>query len=263
MLSLDPENGKTTILRSPSGMANGLAIGPDGALLVAAGADFGCRCVMRTDARTGKTTIIAGTYEGLPFNAPNDLVVTSNGTIYFSDTRYFGHEPITQPVFGIYRISPNGKVDLVITDAASPNGLALSPDERTLYVAENDIGTHDIGLDRPARQGGMDILAYSLDDSGMPQNRRVFVASNGARGADGLTTDAAGNVYATIQQPDRQGIYIYAPSGELLATIPTPTMPTNVALAESGTTTYLYVTGGRFLYRIKTLTQLRTTEYRP
>ncbi|MCF8489735.1 MAG: SMP-30/gluconolactonase/LRE family protein [Rhodospirillum sp.] len=254
ILVLDPKSGTVETFRGPSGMTNGLAFAPDGALIAAAGADFGCRCILRTDPGSGKTTILAGTYDGRPFNSPNDLVVTSDGTVYFTDPRYFGHEPLTQPVFGVYRIGTDGAVDLVIKDAARPNGLALSPDQHTLFVAENDIGTSDIRISPPYRQGGMDILAYLLKSDGIPGDRRVFVAMEGARGADGLETDAEGNLYATIQQPDNQGIQVFSPEGKLLALIPTPTMPTNTALAEVDGRTFLYVTGGKFLYRIKVVT---------
>lgn len=253
----DPLTGDVAPWRDPSGMTNGLAFGADGSLYATSGADFGCRCVMRTDAATGQTRIIAGTFEGRSFNAPNDLVVTRDGTVYFTDPRYFGHEPLTQPVFGIYRVDADGSVTRVIVDAARPNGLALSPDERTLYVAENDIGTSEIRVPGPYRQGGMDILAYTLDASGQPGERRVFVALNGSRGADGLETDSDGNLYATIQDPAAQGVHVYSPAGEELAMIPTPTMPTNVALVEAGGHSWLYATGGANLYRIEVLTHRR------
>lgn len=260
ILTHDPVSLDTKVLRSPSGMTNGLAIGPSGALFAASGADYGCRCILRTDPVTGQTAVVAGTYEGRAFNAPNDLVVTNDGTVYFTDPRYFGHEPISQPVFGIYRVVPGGEPERVIVDAARPNGLALSPDERTLYVAENDIGTSDIRVPPPYRQGGMDILSYELDDKGLPGNRQVLVAMDGQRGSDGLETDISGNVYATIQQQEVQGVHVFSPQGERLALIPTPTMPTNVALVESGDKTYLYVTGGSNLYRIEVLTEKRQVQ---
>jgi Gluconolactonase len=257
ILAHDPVTGSVEPWRDPSGMTNGLAFGPDGALYATSGADFGCRCVLRTDPATGQTRIIAGTYEGRPFNAPNDLVVTRGGTVYFTDPRFFGHEPLTQPVFAVYRVDPDGTVTRVIVDAARPNGLALSPDERTLYVAENDIGTSEIQVPGPYRQGGMDLLAYALDESGAPGARRVFVAMGDARGSDGLETDSDGNLYATIQDPSAQGIHVYSPTGDELAMVPTPTMPTNVALVEADGQTWLYATGGANLYRIQVLTHRR------
>ena len=260
ILSHDPATLETRVLRSPSGMTNGLAIGPDGALFAASGADYGCRCVMRTDPETGVTTIVAGTFEGRSFNAPNDLVVTRDGTVYFTDPRYFGHEPLTQPVFGIYRVTPGGTPERVIVDAARPNGLALSPDERRLYVAENDIGSSDIQVAEPYRQGGMDILAYDLDESGLPGPRRVLVDMEGQRGSDGLETDRDGNIYATIQETEVQGVHVFSPDGERLALIPTPTMATNVALVQSDDKTYLYATGGSNLYRIEVLSEKRDAQ---
>ena len=104
----DPTTGKATIFRSPSGMSNGLKFDADGNLLAAEGADYGGRRVTRTDMKTGKSYIIAGLFEGKPFNAPNDITIDEKGRIYFSDPRYLGHEPIDQPVQAVYRIDPDG-----------------------------------------------------------------------------------------------------------------------------------------------------------
>ena len=91
--------------------------------------------------RTGKSDIIAGLYEGKPFNSPNDLTIDEQGRIYFTDPRYVGHEPVEQPVMGVYRIDTDGSVHLVIADSGKPNGIAVSPDQKTLYVGSNDSGS--------------------------------------------------------------------------------------------------------------------------
>jgi gluconolactonase len=104
----DPATGKTTIFRSPSGMSNGIKFDAAGNMIVAEGADFGGRRVTRTDMKTGKSYVIAGLFEGRPFNSPNDITIDEKGRIYFSDPRYLGHEPIDQPVVGVYRIDPDG-----------------------------------------------------------------------------------------------------------------------------------------------------------
>src|SRR5687768_9965016 len=128
---LDPKTGKASIFRSPSGMSNGLKFDADGNLVACEGADHGGRRVTRTDMKTGKSYIVAALFEGRPFNAPNDLTIDDQGRIYFSDPRYLGHEPIDQPVQAVYRIDPDVSVHRIITDAGKPNGVAISPDQKT------------------------------------------------------------------------------------------------------------------------------------
>src|SRR5437870_4829362 len=141
----DPKTKKATIFRSPSGMSNGIKFDAAGNMIVAEGADFGGRRVIRTDMKTGKSYIIAGLFEGRPFNSPNDIAIDEKGRIYFSDPRYLGHEPIDQPVQAVYRIDQGGSIHRIITDAGKPNGVAISPDQKTLYVVSNDNGSFGIG----------------------------------------------------------------------------------------------------------------------
>src|SRR5437868_864530 len=159
----DPKTGKAEIFRSPSGMSNGLKFDADGNLLAAEGADFGGRRVTRTDMKTGKSYIIADLFEGKPLNSPNDIAIDEKGRIYFSDPRYLGHEPIDQPVQAVYRIDPDGSIHRVITDAGKPNGVCISPDQKTLYVVSNDNGSWGIGRlpkDAPLHKGRMALIAY-------------------------------------------------------------------------------------------------------
>ena len=123
----DPTTGKTTIFRSPSGMSNGIKFDARGDMLVAEGADYGGRRVTRTDMKTGKSFIIAGMFEGRPFNSPNDITIDERGRIYFSDPRYLGHEPIDQPVMAVYRRDVDGSIHRIITDAGKPNGVYRPP----------------------------------------------------------------------------------------------------------------------------------------
>ncbi len=90
----NPKTKKTTIFRSPSGMSNGIKFDAAGNMIICEGADYGGRRVIRTDMKTGKSYIIAGMYEGRPFNSPNDVTIDNKGRLYFSDPRYLGHEPI-------------------------------------------------------------------------------------------------------------------------------------------------------------------------
>src|SRR5829696_7575085 len=170
----DPKTGKATVFRSPSGMSNGLKFDADGNLLAAEGADFGGRRVTRTDMKTGKSYIVAGLFQGRPLNSPNDITLDEKGRIYFSDPRYLGHEPIDQPVQAVYRVDTDGSVHRIITDAGKPNGVAVSPDQKTLYVVSNDNGTTGIGrlkstgnkVDEPLLKGRMALLAYDLSAEG-------------------------------------------------------------------------------------------------
>ena len=146
----DPATRRTTIFRSPSGMSNGIEFDAGGNMIVCEGADYGGRRVTRTDLRTGLSWIIAGLYEGRPFNSPNDVTIDEQGRIYFSDPRRLGHEPIDQPVMAVYRIDRDGSIHRIITDAGKPNGVCVSPDQKTLYVVSNDNGA--TGFERLAVQ---------------------------------------------------------------------------------------------------------------
>jgi gluconolactonase len=252
--AFDPESGRSEIVRSPSGMASGIQFDAQGRMVVAGGADFGCRAVVRTDQSTGRSHILAGLYRGRPFNSPNDLVIDRQGRIYFTDPRYFGHEPVEQPVFGVYRIDPDGAISLILADVSKPNGIALSPDQRTLYVVEHDI----LILDRryesvPTRDiGDMRILAYELEN-GEARNQRILVDYRDEKGADGIAVDMEGNIYAAVQSRVRPGVRVYAASGAQIDEIRLPEVPANLALVAWNGRPHLYVTATTGLYRAPTL----------
>ena len=240
----DPETGETKIYRSPSGMSNGLKFDAMGRLIAAEGADFGGRRLTRTDLSTGKAEIIAGLYEGKPFNAPNDISIDEQGRIYFSDPRYLGHEPIYQPVFGVYRIDPDGSIERIITDAGKPNGVCVSPDQQSFYVVSNDNGNTDTFSGVPVHKGRMALLAYDLHADGTATFREVLVDYAPQDGPDGLVADVDGNLYVAVRDVTRPGIVVYSPKGEELAYIPTPEVPTNVAFGHGEDSKVLYVTYG-------------------
>ena len=250
----DPKTGKTAIFRSPSGMSNGLKFDADGNLLAAEGADYGGRRVTRTDMKTGKTYIVAGLFDGKPLNSPNDITLDEKGRIYFSDPRYLGHEPIDQPVQAVYRIDTDGTIHRIITDAGKPNGVAISPDQKTLYVVSNDNGTTGIGrLDEqkePTKKGPMTLMAYDLAADGTAKFRKVLVDYAPQDGPDGLTVDADGNLYVAVRAENRPGICVYSPEGKELAYIATE-VPTNVGFGRGDSASVLYITAGKSLYRIK------------
>jgi gluconolactonase len=249
----DPKTGKTTIFRSPSGMSNGIKFDAAGNMIVAEGADFGGRRVIKTDMKTGKSYIIAGLYEGRPFNSPNDITIDEKGRIYFSDPRYIGHEPVDQPIQAVYRIDPDGSIERIITDAGKPNGVVISPDQKTLYVVSNDNGSWGIGRipkDAPLLKGRMALLAYDLASDGTAKFRKVLVDYAPEDGPDGLVCDTGGNVYAAVRAESRPGIGVYSPAGKEIAFIKTE-MPTNVGFGRGSDANMLYITAGKSLYRVR------------
>ena len=250
----DPATGDTSVFRSPSGMSNGIKFDGHGRMIVAEGADFGGRRVTRTNMKTGKSEIIAGLYDGRPFNAPNDIAIDEKGRIYFSDPRYLGHEPVYQSVMAVYRIDPNGSIHRVVTDAGKPNGVVISPDQSTLYVVSHDNGSM---TDEPfpelltPRKGRMALSAYDLNEAGDAKFREVLVDYTPQNGPDGLTVDAEGNLYVAVRDVTRPGIVIYSPRGEERAYIPTDELPTNVGFGRGKESRTLYVSAGGGLFRIR------------
>jgi gluconolactonase len=241
----DPSTGETTIIRLPSGMANGMVFDADCQLVAAEGADTGGRRITRTDLKSGRALMVAGTYKDLPFNSPNNLVVDERGRIYLTDPRYMGDEPVHH-VMAVYRIDTDGSVHQVITDVEKPNGIAISPDQKTLYVA--DTGPADV-------KDQANIRSYDLDEAGAATFRELLIAFKPLRRPDGIAVDTAGNVWATVQDHNRdrtqrqQGITVYSPSGEEMAHIPLSDTPRNVTFARGEQANVLYITAGKSLYR--------------
>ncbi len=261
----DPATKKTTIFRSPSGMSNGIKFDAAGNMLIAEGADYGGRRIVRTDMTTGKSYIVAGMFEGRPFNSCNDITIDEQGRIYFSDPRYLGYESLDQPVMAVYRIDTNGTVHRIITDAGKPNGVAISPDQKTLYVVSNDNGasgferlnTGDANVpkqadkvDAPLRKGFMALMAYDLAADGTAKFRKTLVDYAPFDGPDGLVVDQDGNLYVAVRAENRPGIYVYSPEGKELAYIKTE-IPTNVGFGRGANAKTLYITAGSSLYRIQ------------
>ncbi len=249
----DPKTKKATIFRSPSGMSNGIKFDAAGNMIVAEGADHGGRRVIRTDMKTGKSYIIAGLFDGRKFNSPNDITIDLKGRIYFSDPRYLGHEALEQPVMAVYRIDPDGSIHRIITDAGKPNGVAISPDQKSFYLVSNDNGA--TGFDRlpegaPTHKGRMALMAYDLADDGTAKFRKTLIDYSPEDGPDGLVVDAKGNLWVAVRDETRPGIYCYSPDGKELAYIKTE-IPTNVGFGRGDDSNLLYITAGKSLYSIR------------
>ena len=246
----NPQTGKTVVFRSPSGMANGLAFDAYGDLISCEGADFGGRKIVKTNMKNGESTIVAGLFNNKPFNSPNDIVLDENGRIYFTDPRYFGHEPIDQPVDGVYRIDKDGVVNLIIANASKPNGIAISPDNKTLYIADYDIGTSGFlseGYKGPNSKTNGAILEYELLPDGNVQFNGVLINLMD-NGPDGIKVDVKGNIYIAV----KGNIIVYSPTGEKLEEIEIPNnSSTNLCFGRGRYSKTLFVTTKKKLYSIE------------
>ena len=251
----DPKSGKTEVFLSPSGMANGMKFDADGNLIVAAGADYGLRSILKIDMKTRKAYILTGMYDGRPYNAPNGVSIDEQGRIYFTDPRYLGWEGMYQPVEGVYRLDPDGKVTRIIADAPKPNAIQVSPDQKTLYIAPHDNGAFDftrLGKNEKTKNGVMALFAYDLAPDGSVGNRRTVVNWTPNGGADDVTVDVDGNIYAAVRNEEAPGVYIYAAQGKQLAYISTgKELPTNLDFGWGDDGNLLYVTSGKGLYSIR------------
>ncbi|MFN7919756.1 MAG: SMP-30/gluconolactonase/LRE family protein [Bryobacteraceae bacterium] len=254
IMKFDPATKKVTVFRSPSGMSNGLKFDAQGRLLAAEGADQGGRRITRTDMNTGKAEILAALFEGHPLNSPNDITIDEKGRVYFSDPRYLGAEPIDQPLQAVYRVDPDRSIHRIVTDAGKPNGVCVSPDQKTLYVVSNDNGGTAIGRipdTLPLAKGRMALLAYDLAADGTAKFRKVLADYSPEDGPDGLTTDVEGNLYVAVRRVSRPGIVVYTPDGRERAIIPTPNLPTNVGFGRGADSNLLYITEGGNVHRIR------------
>jgi gluconolactonase len=238
ILRYDPKTGKTTVFREPSGRANGMMFDPRGRLVVAEGANVaGNRRVTITE-RDGTVRVLADRYEDKRFNSPNDVAVDRDGRVYVSDPRYVGDEPRELDFEGVFLISLEGYVTRMDLPVLKPNGLAISPDGKTLYVSDN-------GARRRA------LIAARIGDRGKVTDPKVIHEFGGGRGIDGMTVTTDGRIVAAAGSGSKAGAYVFSPEGKLLEVIPTPEDPANVEFGgDDGKT--LYICAGRSLYRIQT-----------
>lgn len=224
-------NQQVEVFRRPSGKANGNTLDKENRLLTA---EHENRRVSRTE-KDGKVITLADRYEGKRLNSPNDLVVKSDGSIYFTDPSYgLSKKQEELGFYGVYRLAPDGKLTLLVKDLVLPNGIAFSPDEQKLYVNNSEAKY---------------IAVFDVKPDGTVTNERLFAdlkdASQGGV-PDGLKVDLQGNVYTT----GPGGVWILSPDGKLLGKISVPETATNVAWGESDRKT-LYITASTSLYRIR------------
>jgi gluconolactonase len=227
--------GKLSVFVEPSNHCNGLMLDGAGKLLAC---EMDGRLVS-IDLKDKQVTPLADEYQGKRFNAPNDLVVDRTGGIYFTDPHFRAPEPLPQGKVAVYYRAPDGKVTRLIDDLKAPNGVILSPDEKTLYVI-------------PSMQKEM--WAYPVTAPGKIGKGRVFCTLKQApgykepgSGGDGLTIDTNGNLYITTGL----GLQVYSPEGKLLGIIEVPEKPANVTFGGKDNSS-LFITARTSLYRIDT-----------
>ena len=210
------------------GGSNGLAIGRGGLVI----ADSGNRCISVVDLATRSRTILADNYQGKRFNSPNDLVIAQNGDVYFTDPPFglvgVRESPLRELAFtGVFRIDANNQVHL-IADNLNPNGIALSPDNRILYVTDAD--------------GWM---AIDLDENGVPGNQRLLIPRSALDGrGDGMKVDIHGNLWTS----GPGGIHVFSETGQHLGFASIDGRASNLAFGHGG---LVYITNDNNVLRAK------------
>jgi len=239
-------DGKVSTFRKPSGYtgppappgayvgSNGLTLDKQGRLIIC---EHGDRRVTRLEP-DGRLTVLADKYDGKRLNSPNDAVYRSDGSLYFTDPPYglFDEKAKELDFQGVYRLLPNGKLQLLNKELTRPNGLAFSPDEKTLYVANSD----------PDKKIWM---AYDVTEDGSLSRGRVFfdAAQEKEDGLpDGMKVDTRGNLYCS----GPGGVWIFSPQGKHLGTVKPPEVPANCHWGDSDAKT-LYMTARTGFYRLR------------
>jgi gluconolactonase len=257
--------GKVNVFRADSGQTNGNVFDSHGRLISCEGGEQGPgrRRIVRTDMKTGEVTVLTDKYEGKRYNSPNDACVDSKGRIWFTDPRYSpNRDDLEMDVEGVYRIDPpvsplvkganeSVKVARVLTQKQidRPNGIAITPDAKTLYVIDS----------HPKPGGNRKVWAFAVGSDGSLGEQRLAFDFGKGRGGDGLKVDMAGNLWVAAGISVKRGpgesldvppgVYVISPEGKLLGRIPIPeNLITNVAFGGPERKT-LYVTAGKTVYR--------------
>lgn len=239
IMKIDASNNVSVFMEN-CGSCNGLAIDGKGEMIA-------CRMdgeLIGIDLASKRVRVLAKEYQGTRFNACNDLVIDQSGGIYFTDPRYKAPEPWPQKVEAFYYRSASGIVSRLGSDLVAPNGIVLSPDEKTLYVV-------------PSLQ--KELIAFDVESPGVLKNRRVFCElrqkdSSGNKGGDGCAVDKEGNLYVTtdigIQVYSTHGQSIADAASKYLGLIELPEIPANCGFGGLDGKT-LYATCRTSLYAIR------------
>ena len=222
---LTPPAAITTFI-DPSGNSNGLALDKNGQLYAC---EHSNRRVSRIDAN-GMATTVVDNYQGKKLNSPNDLIIRNDGNIYFTDPPYGLADPNLSELgySGVFRITPMGVLELIANDMQRPNGIALSPDQKTLYIVDTATG---------------ELRTYPLDAEG--KAGAMFKLGTTSPNPDGMTVDDQGNLFISTNV----GVEVYDSLGKLWGTIAVPKQPANCAFGGADRKT-LYITARTALYSV-------------
>ena len=250
ILKWNPATQELSVFRTGTNEANGLRFEMNGNLLVCEG---GSGKVTRTDMKTGEISTLAKEFAGKRLQSPNDIEFDSHGRIYFS-SRTPNPDPELENARAVYRVDPDGSIHQLLSepDIHMPNGVVVSPDEKTLYLIEAHAD----------KNHNRSILAFDLDENGSISRRRRIINFYPGRSGDGMCIDAEGNLYVAAglhnergsseTTDTRPGIHVISPSGELLAFRETPEDTiTNCTFGGDDLRT-LYITCGTYLLSIRT-----------
>lgn len=231
-LTLRHEGPEVVTFRTPSGNSNGQTLDRSGRLVTC---EHSGRRVSRTEAN-GAISVLADRHEGKRLNSPNDVVVRSDGSVYFTDPPYglANMSKWKELTFnGVYRLAPDGQLMALVDDFERPNGLAFSPDESVLYIDDTERGH---------------IRAFDVSVEGDIGNGRVFAELKDSEPGrpDGMKVDSEGNVYCT----GPGGFWIVSPQGKHLGRVLMPEVPANLAWGDPDWRT-LYITAQTSIYRIR------------
>jgi gluconolactonase len=240
MLRWDEETGHVSLFRADSNHSNGNTRDRQGRLVTC---EHGARRVTRTEW-DGSITVLADRYEGKRLNSPNDVVVRSDGTVWFTDppygilSDYEGHKAESEiGACNVYRLDPrDGSLRIVAGDFVKPNGLAFSADERTLYIADSGF-SHDAAAPHHVR-------SFKVDAEGRLSGGKVFVEIEPGI-PDGLRIDVDGNLWVAAGD----GVHCYAPGGSLLGKILIPEAVANIAFG-GPKRNRLFITATTSLYSV-------------
>jgi gluconolactonase len=222
IMKWEEETGAVSVFRRPSNHANGHTRDRQGRLI---GCEHGGRRVVRTEY-DGSITVIADSFQGRRLNSPNDVVVKSDGSVWFTDPAfgimgtYEGHRAAQELPLNVYRVDPStGEMDAVATDLRAPNGLAFSPDEKILYVVESRATPNRL------------ILAFDVGADGRSlANKRVLIDAGPGGTPDGFRVDMDGNLWCGwgMGSAELDGVMIFSPAGKPIGRIALPERCANV-----------------------------------
>lgn len=231
-------DGKLSVFLEPSGRTNGTCIDAQGRLVMCQSmGEGGLRRVARLE-KDGTQTVLANKYDGKPFIAPNDVCIDNLGRIWFTDPYYGPPAEKSQPVSGVYRIDAPGKVTRVLDNLERPNGILITPDDKTIFVSD---------------RGTQKLHRYKVLENGELEPDGILYDFSPDRGIDGMAIDVKGNIYGAAGENETTGLFVISPQGKLLLHKPMPEFSTNVTFGGKDRRD-IFLTATKSVYHMRSLT---------